>query len=164
MQVLSNADLYGGKICAALDRQHPRDFFDIKLLLDNDGINSEIRKAFIAYLIGHDRPINELLNPSLKNLEHVFNTEFIGMTTNQVTLAELYEARDHLLQYLKQNLTSDEKEFLLSFKAKTPRWELLGIPNLENLPAIKWKLLNLEKMQKKKHSEYLEKLKSILEA
>ena len=37
MRTLSVADLYGGKICAALDRQHPRDLFDIKLLLDHEG-------------------------------------------------------------------------------------------------------------------------------
>ena len=46
-QVLSFADLFGSKICAALDRQHPRDLFDVKLLLDNEGLSEEIRLAFI---------------------------------------------------------------------------------------------------------------------
>ena len=46
VKTLSDADLYGGKICAALDRQHPRDLFDIKLLLDNAGLTDAIRKAF----------------------------------------------------------------------------------------------------------------------
>jgi len=44
-QTLSLADLYAGKLCAALDRQHPRDLFDVKLLLDNEGMTDEIRKA-----------------------------------------------------------------------------------------------------------------------
>ena len=47
---LAPADLYGGKICAALDRQHPRDLFDVKLLLADGGIGEATRKAFVVYL------------------------------------------------------------------------------------------------------------------
>ena len=65
-RTLSFEDIYGGKICAALDRQHPRDLFDIKLLFGNEGLTDKIRKAFLVYLISHDRPIVELLNPNLK--------------------------------------------------------------------------------------------------
>ena len=43
MQVLSLPDLYAGKICAALDRQHPRDLFDVKPLLENEGLTKELR-------------------------------------------------------------------------------------------------------------------------
>ena len=31
MLVVSDEDLYAGKLCAAFDRQHPRDFFDLKV-------------------------------------------------------------------------------------------------------------------------------------
>jgi predicted nucleotidyltransferase component of viral defense system len=55
MPVLAIEDLYGGKICAALDRQHPRDLFDIFLLLENEGITDAIRKAFVVYLCSHNR-------------------------------------------------------------------------------------------------------------
>jgi len=55
--VVSLADLYGGKICAALDRQHPRDLFDVKLLLENEGLTEEVRKATLVYIISHPRPI-----------------------------------------------------------------------------------------------------------
>ena len=37
MQVVSFADLYAGKIVAAFDRQHPRDLFDVRGLLANEG-------------------------------------------------------------------------------------------------------------------------------
>ncbi|PYU26793.1 MAG: hypothetical protein DMG30_01135 [Acidobacteria bacterium] len=30
-------DLYQGKLCAALDRLHARDFFDVKVLLEDTG-------------------------------------------------------------------------------------------------------------------------------
>ena len=59
VQSLSFADIYGSKLCAALDRQHPRDLFDVKLLLDNEGITDKTRTAFIVYLISH--------NPSLSS-------------------------------------------------------------------------------------------------
>jgi len=38
-RTLSPYDLYAGKICAALDRQHPRDLFDVHLLLKNEGLH-----------------------------------------------------------------------------------------------------------------------------
>lgn len=43
MQLLSFEDLYGGKICAALDRQHPRDLFDVYYLLQNEGITEALK-------------------------------------------------------------------------------------------------------------------------
>jgi len=82
MQVLSVSDLYGGKLCAALDRQHPRDIFDIKLLLENEGLTEDIRKAFVVYLASHNRPINELLNPNLLDIKDMYEANFVGMTKN----------------------------------------------------------------------------------
>jgi len=55
VRTLSTADLYGGKLCAALDRQHPRDLFDVNVLMETDGITPEIRRAFVVYLAGHNR-------------------------------------------------------------------------------------------------------------
>ena len=45
VQSLSLEDLYGGKVCAALDRQHPRDFYDVYVLLKNEGLTSPISAA-----------------------------------------------------------------------------------------------------------------------
>ena len=68
IQVVSFADLYAGKIVAALDRQHPRDFFDVRDLLANEGVTDDLRKAFIVYLISHNRPMAEVLAPQRKSL------------------------------------------------------------------------------------------------
>lgn len=87
--VVSVPDLYGGKICAALDRQHPRDLFDIKLLLENEEITRELFEAFLVYLISHPRPLAEVLSPNWKSLEDVYNNEFLGMTREEVVLEEL---------------------------------------------------------------------------
>lgn len=67
--VVSEADLYGGKLCAALDRQHPRDLFDVKILLENEGITDDIRKGFLIYLTGHDETMSDLLAPKKKNIK-----------------------------------------------------------------------------------------------
>lgn len=161
-QCLSPADLYGGKICAALDRQHPRDFFDIKLLMENEGITETIIKVFIFYLISHDRPIIEVLNPTLLNIEQIFENEFTGMTFEDITLEDLLRVRNTLITKIKNMLTEEQKYFLLSFKNKNPDWNLSGIKHLNQYPSVRWKLLNIKKMNKKKHELAYEKLKEFL--
>jgi len=161
-QCLSLSDLYGSKICAALDRQHPRDLFDIKLLLENEGFKEEIRKAFIVYLISHDRPIVEVLNPNLNNLSTEFGQEFSGMTEETLELSELTDTFYKLKGLIKNSLTDKEKEFLLSFKRKEPKWGLLGLENIEVLPSVKWKQINLGRMTAEKHKEAYEKLEKFL--
>lgn len=160
---LSVADLYGGKICAALDRQHPRDLFDIKILLNFEGISEDIRKAFIVYLISHSRPMVELLSPNFIDISNIFENEFKGMTIEPTSLTELLETREGLVKYIKTNLSEKERWFILSIKETKPQWDLLGIKHIKDLPAVQWKLKNLEKMDKKKHEQAVAKLKSYLE-
>lgn len=159
VQILSTADLYAGKICAALDRQHPRDLFDIKLLLEKEGITDDIRKAFIVYLLSHPRPIIELLNPNRIDISKIFETEFKAMTDEEITLKKLLESRDKLIKKINRSLSEKEKRFIISFKNMKPEWELLGLKNIENLPAIRWKLYNLVNMNAGKHKTALDKLR-----
>ena len=84
MQVVSFADLYAGKIVAALDRQHPRDLFDVSDLLAHEGISDELRRAFLVYLISHNRPMAEVLAPTRKPLAEEFARGFVGMTQEPV--------------------------------------------------------------------------------
>lgn len=162
MQTLSHADLYGSKICAALDRQHPRDLFDIHFLLKNEGLTDEIRKAFIVYLISHPRPIVELLNPNPLKIDDVYHQEFKGMMFEPASLNELTQTQNFLIQNMKNMLTKEQREFLISFKSLDPQWHLLGLKEVEQLPAVKWKLLNLEQMTKTKHQQAVEKLQNLL--
>jgi hypothetical protein len=162
VKTLSFADLYGGKICAALDRQHPRDFFDIKVLLENEGITDKIRQAFVVYLASHNRPMNELLNPNLKDIKQVYENEFLGMTRIDVTCEELEQTRDRLISIIHKDLRANEKEFLLSIKKGVPEWNLMDIEGIDKLPALQWKLINIKRMSPKKHLESLEKLRKAL--
>lgn len=150
MRTLSLAELYGGKLCAALDRQHPRDLFDVQGLLQAEGITDEIRQAFVIYLASHDRPIGELLSPNRQNLQQVFKTQFEGMTLDPVSLDVLENARAQLIEQINRDLTAAEREFLLSMKRLEPKWDLLRIPSLERLPGLQWKLYNLRKMDPKR--------------
>lgn len=159
---IAEAELYGSKITAALDRQHPRDLFDVKLLLENEGITDDIRKSLIVYLASHPRPINELLNPNLKNIEQEFRTQFQRMSDKPVELSELLAAREQLIHQVNNDLTENERRFLLSVKMGEPDYSLIDTPNIEKLPAIQWKLQNIAKMEKLKHQDVVEELRKVL--
>lgn len=165
MQVASLPDLYAGKLCAALDRQHPRDLFDVKFLLENEGLTENLRKTFLIFLISHQRPMAELLAPNRKDISEIYVTEFMQMAQVEVPLEQLEEARENLIHQIHIDMTENEKKFLLSFKNKAPDWSLLEMNNVEviaNLPSVRWKMINLEQMPVQKHKEAVEKLQNIL--
>lgn len=165
-KLLSKSEIYGGKICAALIRQHPRDLFDIKLLMENEGINADIRQAFVVYLAGDKRPINKLLNPNLQKTEdfkRIFSQQFQGMANSNITVDELLQTRKNLISLIKKDLTEHERNFLYSLKQGEPDWQLMPFKNLAEFPAIQWKLLNIKRIPSNKHKESLEKLRKVLE-
>ena len=165
MQVASLPDLYAGKLCAALDRQHPRDLFDVKFLLENEGLTDNLRKTFLIFLISHQRPMSELLAPHRKDISGIYETEFKQMAEVDVPLEQLEKARENLIHQINSQMTDNEKKFLLSFKSKTPDWNLLEMENstvIANLPSVLWKMINLEKMPVQKHKEAYNKLQNIL--
>jgi hypothetical protein len=162
MQVVSFADLYAGKIMAALDRQHPRDLFDIRDLLANEGVGDELRRAFLVYLISHDRPISEVLAPRRKDLTQEFAQGFEGMTAEPVPLAALEAAREKLVAKITGEMPEAHKQFLLGFKRGTPDWELIGLPDAADLPAVKWKQLNLDKLSESARTRLVDQLTAAL--
>lgn len=154
--VVSLEDMYGGKLVAAMDRQHPRDLFDVMQLFAHGGITADIRRAFVVYLASHNRPTHEVLFPPLRDIHQEFEQNFMGMTTEPVELETLLAARDRLVRELQQGLITDERRFLLSLVAAKPEWSLLGIPHLEQLPGLKWKLQNLETLRKYNAKKFAE--------
>ena len=161
-RTLSPYDLYAGKICAALDRQHPRDLFDVHLLLKSEGLNPEIRKAFIVYLISHPRPMVEILSPQRKDIRDIFEKEFKGMIAENIIFEALEITRNDLIAILRQDLAPDERRFILSVKQGQPRWDLLNLEGIKDLPAVKWKLLNIARMDPSKHQKAVRKLRDFL--
>ncbi|RWH94130.1 MAG: nucleotidyl transferase AbiEii/AbiGii toxin family protein [Mesorhizobium sp.] len=162
MQLLSIPDLYAGKICAALDRQHPRDLFDVKLLFENEGLSDDLVKTFLVYLISHNRTMAELLQPTRKDIAGIYEGEFLRMSQIDVSLDELLAVRERLITEINQALTDEQRKFLLSFKARRPKWELLGIDGVDKLPAVRWKLQNLERMSEDRHRRAYNDLERVL--
>ena len=154
--VLSLGDVYGGKLMAAMDRQHPRDLFDVMQLFAHEGITAGIRRAFVVYLASHNRPVHEVLFPSLRDIRREFEHNFVGMTAEPVELDALLAAREQMMRELQQGLTDEERRFLLSLVTAEPEWALLDIPHVEKLPGVRWKLQNLERLRKANARKFAE--------
>jgi len=161
-RTLSPYDLYASKICAALDRQHPRDLFDVHLLLKSQGLKPETRKAFVIYLVSHPRPMVEILSPQQKDIRDIFEKEFKGMIAESITFEALETTRNELVAILREELTPDERSFIVSIKQGQPLWDLLELEGIKDLPAVKWKLLNISKMDPAKHRKAVHKLRDYL--
>ena len=162
MNMVSFEDLYAGKICAALDRQHPRDLFDVKILFENEGISNDLLRAFLVYLISCNRPIAELLSPKFSDLNQKYITDFIGMSFVEISVKELEQTRELLVTKIHSMLTDDDKKFLISLKQGNPDWGLLGLDGVSNLPAVKWKMYNLNQMSVPRRKMAVEKLEKVL--
>ncbi len=153
IQVVPIGQLFGGKICAALDRQHPRDLFDVKYLLANEGFSDEIKSGFLLALISSERPIHEVINPHWLDQRSVLENHFTGMSSDVFTYRDFEDTRAALLTNITESLTDDDRAFLLSIKRIEPNW---GLYNFERFPAVQWKLLNLQKLKNTKPDKYLE--------
>ncbi|PKA38794.1 hypothetical protein CWR43_36205 [Rhizobium sullae] len=163
IQVVSFSDLYAGKIMAALDRQHPRDLFDVRDLFANEGISDDLRRAFIVYLISHDRPISEVLVPRRKDIAQEFAQGFDGMTAEPVVLDALLATREELIAAVAAGMPEEHRAFLLGFKKGEPDWSLLGVEGADELPAVRWKQLNLDKLSRDARSRLVAQLADVLE-
>lgn len=164
INMLDFNDLYAGKLCAALDRQHPRDLYDVKLLLENEGISEQLKNTFLVYLISSPRPMVELIKPNLKTLQEVYEKEFETMTSSHVPLEQLEETREQLISTLHNMLTDFDKQFLLDIKRGTADWANFYYPHVEQLPAVAWKLINLDKMKPQARNSAHNKLEQALYA
>lgn len=149
--VVPLGQLYGGKICAALDRQHPRDLFDIKYLLQNEGFTDEIKKGFILFLLSSNRPLHEMLHPNFIDQRETMVNQFEGMSPEPFTYVDFEKTREELVNVIHQNLTEKDREFILNFGKGTPDW---SIYDFERFPAIQWKLQNLIKLKNNNPSKY----------
>lgn len=157
MKVVSTLDLYAGKLCAALDRQHPRDLFDIWHFMENQTISTELLDTFLVYLISHNRPISEVLFPNLRDISSDYKNEFQYMTEKPLELEVLEGVRQQLITNIHGGLTARHKAFLTSFKSQQPDWDLLPFKGINELPAVRWKLQNLSNMQQSQHAKALRK-------
>ena len=145
--VLAFEDLYGGKLHAALDRRHPRDLFDVKLLYENEGLTEGLFRVFMVYVASSGRPMHELLAPAAPFREELYDEKFIGMTREAVSREALAEAGRRLHADIRSRLHGNVAAFLLSLHDAEPDFGLIGLPEAVDLPAVRWKLINLKKLK-----------------
>jgi predicted nucleotidyltransferase component of viral defense system len=162
MPVVSFADLYAGKLVAALDRQNPRDLFDVQGLVAAEGIDDSLRKAFAIYLVSHNRPMAELLGPVRKPIHDEFTRGFDGMTAMPVTVKELEAAREHMIAAIVGDMPADHRRFLISFERGEPDWQMLGLAEARHLPAVLWQQKNLDALSAEARAQLIERLESVL--
>ncbi len=165
--VVSFEDLYAGKLHAALDRQHPRDLFDVKLLYENEGLTDDLFHVFLVYAACSSRPIHELLAPNEKDVSEEFTREFAGMTAEPVDCNALTAARGRLIGDIQARLNGPAADFLKGLQSGEPDFTLVGLPQAADLPAIKWKILNLKKLMAdnpEKHRKQTDTLYELISA
>lgn len=92
----------------------------------------------------------------------MFDSIIAGMNLIPIAYEELLQAREDLIEYLQQNLTNNERCFLLSVKTGEPQWDLMDVEGIEQMPGVQWKLQNISKLDSKKRSQLTEMLKKKL--
>lgn len=161
--VVSFEDLFAGKLVAALDRQHPRDLFDVRGLLTHEGLSDELREAFIIYLLSHNRPMGEVLSGRVKDLANEYRNGFEGMTEEVIAIEELIKTQHEMIKTLIGGMPDHHRAFLIGFERGEPDWSLLRISHVAELPAIRWRQRNLDKLNPEQRSDLVELLRASLE-
>ncbi|MCF6292260.1 MAG: nucleotidyl transferase AbiEii/AbiGii toxin family protein [Robiginitomaculum sp.] len=162
IQLVPFGQLYGGKIFAALDRQHPRDLFYVKYLLENEGFSEGVKTGFLLCLLSGDRPFHEIISPNFQDQRMAMANQFEGMSAEEFTYGDFENTREKLVQEIHHSLSKNDKQFLLSVANAEPEW---GLYDFEKFPAVQWKLLNLQKLKNnnpEKHRDQYNALKSVL--
>jgi len=160
--VVSFEDLYAGKLVAALDRQHPRDLFDVRDLLANEGLTDDLREAFIIYLLSHNRPMSEVLSGRCKDLTQEYQSGFEGMTEEPASIEDLIDAQQSMISQLIGGMPDRHRELLIGFEKGDPKWELLGVPQAKNLPAVLWRKKNLDLLGADRRGALVSSLEEVL--
>jgi predicted nucleotidyltransferase component of viral defense system len=161
-KIVPLSQLYGGKMTAALDRQHPRDLFDVKYMFDYIKNFDEVKQGFMLCLLGSDRPIVEMLSPNLIDQREALDNQFLGMTTIPFSYDDYEKTRLSLIEYVNNNLTDSDKRFLISFEEGLPEWEVTDYSKYKDYPSVQWKLLNINKLKEinlQKHRQGIERLR-----
>jgi predicted nucleotidyltransferase component of viral defense system len=160
--VLAEAELYGSKIVAALDRQHPRDLFDMLKFYEQGDLTSDILEAVVIYLAGHNRPTHEVLFGTDKDISASYANNFVGMTFEESpSLEMLLDVRTRLRADIVLRLTEKHRDFLIGLAEANPDWSLLDCEHAESLPGLRWKLINLKKFQKNRPSDFAKQAEAL---
>ena len=162
-RTVSFSQLYGGKLTAALSRQHPRDLFDCEhMKIDSF---EQVKDGFLLCLLGSDKPILESLQPHAIDQTNALEKQFEGMSDIPFSYSDYEKTRSWLVSYVNESLTDADKQLLLSFEQGSPNWSWCSAGDLSIYPSVRWKLQNIDRLKsinKKKFEQSVAKLKDFL--
>ena len=160
--VVSEAELFGGKLVAALDRQHPRDLFDARYILDRPA-DPGLPLGFLAMLLSHDRPPHEVLRPSELDPTDLFARQFAGMSREPFAPGDHRRAFADLVAALPGLLPLANRRVLAGFVAGDPDFAPLARPSVADLPAVRWKLANVRKLRERNPAKHAEQARLLVD-
>ena len=111
------------------------------------------------------RTMNEVLEPHLLDHQSAFEKQFQGMTDTAFTYEAFEATRENLINIVNSSLSEKDRSFLLTFKRGDPDWDLFPVAGLKDMPAVQWKLMNIQNLKRSnpdKHTELIHKLESLL--
>ena len=89
-----------------------------------------------------------------KNIAGEYEQAFVGMTEVGCSLEALLEARARLRRELPQRLSAAHRQFLSGLARAEPDWSLVQCQHAAQLPALRWKLANLETFRKRRPDDF----------
>ena len=84
------------------------------------------------------------------------------MTDTPVALSDLEAARESLISDIVGKMPQDHRRFLASFERGKPDWKLLNISHAPDLPAVRWRQQNLDKLSQEKRNALVSNLEKVL--
>jgi hypothetical protein len=103
------------------------------------------------------------INLFVRDIRKEFEHGFEGMTSDPVSLDELLKAREDLITEVSGKMPKQHREFLIGFKRGKADWALLGIDGAAELPAVRWKQVNLDKLHAADREKLVAQLIAVLE-
>ena len=131
-------------------------------MLENEGIGRDLLNTFLVYLNGRNQPMGELQAPRRRGITGLYGGEFREMTREPVPLRSSLDVRERLVADVRDALAEEGRAFLLSVKGWQPGWSLIDLPDIADLPAVRWKLVNLDRLSEAKHTAALDMLRQVL--
>lgn len=160
--ILARDEIYASKMVAALDRQHPRDLFDVWMYYQEYELTDTLMDCFLVYLAGHNRPPHEVLAGNDKDISETYKKHFVGMTEAEPPALEvLLEARARLRVDILSKLTDRHRAFLIGLVKLKPDWNLLTQSTVQHFPAVRWKIHNLENLRNTNPEKFAEQVEAV---
>lgn len=161
MKLLSFAETCAGKFNAALDRQHPRDLFDVGVILDGDCLDDRVRTAFVVNLLTQSRPFAHTLSPQIRPPRGEALSSLEELTGLPSQASDLTRNLLDLKHVLCDGMPPQHREFLVSFTLGTPDWSLLAVDRVADLPAIRWRQQQMASLPPARREELVTWLRSL---